>query len=42
VSVFVAKPGFELLKYALITKRDNLLGHLKLFPEYGRVFKLLN
>ena len=42
VHVLVAKRGLEVLKHTLIVKRDNLLGHLKLFPEYRRSLEVLN
>ena len=41
VHILVAKPVFEVLKHVLIVKRNNLLGHLKLFPEYRRALELL-
>src|SRR6516162_10558676 len=41
VHVLVAKPRFEGLKHALVMKRDNLLGYLKLLPEC-RALELLN
>jgi hypothetical protein len=40
--VLVAEPGFEVLKHTLIVKRNNLLGHLKLFPKHRRALELLD
>src|SRR6516162_5144832 len=42
VHVLVAKPRFERWKHALVMKRNNLLGYVKLLPEYRRALELLN
>jgi hypothetical protein len=40
--IVVAKPRLEVVKHTIVVERDNLLGHLKLFPKNAGAFELLN